>query len=132
MAELRPDKIVIENYPQGQSEELEAVNHPDQQAAGARRIRFGRELYIERDDFMERPAKKFFRLSPGAEVRLRYAYFVTCRDVVKTAAGEPVELRCSYHPATKGGNAPDRRKIKATLHWVSPADADSAEYLPYN
>ncbi len=93
MAVLRPLKIVIENYPQGQSEELEAVNHPDEQGAGTRRIRFGRELYIERDDFMEHPAKKFFRLSPGAEVRLRYAYFVTCRDVVKNAAGEPIELR---------------------------------------
>ena len=132
MAVLRPLKIVIENYPQGQSEELEAVNHPDEQGAGTRRIRFGRELYIERDDFMEHPAKKFFRLSPGAEVRLRYAYFVTCRDVVKNAAGEPIELRCSYDPATKGGNAPDGRKVKATMHWVSAADAVSAELRLYN
>src|SRR5260370_24203845 len=132
MAELRPDKIVIENYPQGQSEELEAVNHPDEQAAGTRRIRFGRELYIERDDFMEHPPKKFFGLSPGAEVRLRYAYFVTCRDVEKNAAGEPVELRCTYDPATRGGNAPDGRKVKATLHWVSAADAVPAEVRLYN
>jgi glutaminyl-tRNA synthetase len=132
MAVLRPLKIVLENYPQGQSEELEAVNHPDQQAAGARRIRFCRELYIERDDFMEHPPKKFFRLSPGAEVRLRYAYFITCRDVVKNAAGEPIELRCTYDPATKGGNAPDGRKVKATMHWVSAADAVSAEVRLYN
>ena len=88
-------------------------------AAGTRRIRFGRELFIERDDFMENPPKKFFRLSPGAEVRLRYAYFITCREVVKNAAGEVIELRCVYDPATKGGNAPDGRKVKATLHWVS-------------
>jgi len=132
MAVLRPLKIVIENYPQGQSEELEAVNHPDEQAAGTRRTRFGRELYIERDDFMEHPPKKFFRLSPGAEVRLRYAYFVTCRDVVKNAAGEPVELRCTYDPATKGGTAPDGRKVKATMHWVSAADAVWAEVRLYN
>ena len=132
MAVMRPLKIVIENYPQGRSEELEAVNHPDEQAAGTRRIRFGRELYIERDDFMEHPPKKFFRLSPGAEVRLRYAYLVTCREVVKNAAGEPVELRCTYDPATKGGNAPDGRKVKATMHWVSAADAVSAEVRFYN
>src|SRR5437016_4489434 len=109
MAVLRPLKVGIENYREGQVEELEAINHPDEQAAGTRRIRFGRELYIERDDFMEQPPKKFFRLSPGAEVRLRYAYFVTCRDVMKNAAGEPVELRCTYDPATKGGNALDGR-----------------------
>jgi len=132
MAVLRPLKIVIENYPQGQSEELEAVNHPDEQAAGTRTIRFSRELYIERDDFMEHPAKKFFRLSPGAEVRLRYAYFVTCREVVKNAAGEVVELRCTYDPATRGGNAPDGRKVKATMHWASAADAVSAEVRLYN
>jgi glutaminyl-tRNA synthetase len=132
MAVLRPLKIVIENYPQGQSEELEAVNHPDEPSAGTRRIGFSRELYIERDDFMEHPPKKFFRLSPGTEVRLRYAYFVTCRDVVKNAAGEVVELRCTYDPATKGGNAPDGRKVKATMHWVSVADAVSAEVRLYN
>ena len=114
MAVLRPLKVVIENYPEGQSEEIEAVNHPDDPAAGTRRIRFGRELFIERDDFMENPPKKFFRLSPGTEVRLRYAYFITCREVVKNAAGEVIELRCTYDPATKGGNAPDGRKVKAT------------------
>jgi glutaminyl-tRNA synthetase len=132
MAVLRPLKVVIENYPDGKSEELEAVNHPDDAAAGTRHIRFGRELYIERDDFMENPPKKFFRLSPGAEVRLRYAYFITCREVVKNAAGDIVELRCVYDPATKGGNAPDGRKVKATLHWVSAQDALPAEVRLYN
>ncbi|MBN9006502.1 MAG: glutamine--tRNA ligase/YqeY domain fusion protein [Rhizobiales bacterium] len=132
MAVLRPLKVVIENYPEGQSEELEAVNHPDDPSQGTRRIRFGRELYIEQDDFMENPPKKFFRLSPGNEVRLRYAYFITCRDVVKNAAGEVTELRCTYDPATKGGNAPDGRKVKATMHWVSAADAVPAEIRLYN
>jgi glutaminyl-tRNA synthetase len=132
MAVLRPLKVVIENYPQGQSEELDAVNHPDNPAAGTRKIRFGREIYIEQDDFMENPPKKFFRLSPGMEVRLRYAYFITCRDAVKNAAGEVTELRCTYDPATKGGNAPDGRKVKATMHWVSAADAVSAEVRLYN
>ena len=114
MAVLRPLKVVIENYPEGQTEELEAVNHPDDPAAGTRRVTFSRELYVERDDFMENPPKKFFRLSPGKEVRLRYAYFITCREVVKNAAGEVIELRCTYDPATRGGNAPDGRKVKAT------------------
>ena len=132
MAVLRPVKVVIENYPEGQSEELEAVNHPDDPAAGTRRLRFGRELYIERDDFMENPPKKFYRLSPGREVRLRYAYFITCREVVKNRAGEVVELRCSYDPETRGGNAPDGRKVQATLHWVSAADAVPAEVRLYN
>ena len=132
MAVLRPLKIVIENYPQGSSEEVEAVNHPENPAAGTRRIRFGREIFIERDDFMENPPKKFFRLSPGTEVRLRYAYFVTCREVVKNAAGEIVELRCTYDPATKGGNAPDGRKVKATMHWVSAEAALPAEVRLYN
>ena len=132
MAVLRPLKVVIENYPEGQSEELEAVNHPDDPAAGTRKIRFGRELYVERDDFMENPPKKFFRLSPGKEVRLRYAYFITCREVVKNAAGEVVELRCTYDPATRGGNAPDGRKVQATLHWVSAKDAVLAEVRLYN
>ncbi len=122
MAVLRPLKIVIENYPEGQSEELDAVNHPDDPTAGSRKIRFGRELYVERDDFMETPPKGFFRLSPGKEVRLRYAYFVTCREVVKDAAGEVVELRCTYDPATRGGDAPDGRKVKGTIHWVSAKD----------
>jgi len=132
MAVLRPLKIVIENYPEGKVEELEAVNHPDDATAGTRRIRFSRELFIERDDFMENPPKKFFRLSPGAEVRLRYAYFVTCREVVKNAAGAVTELRCVYDPATKGGNAPDGRKVKATLHWVSASHSIAAEVRLYN
>ncbi|HET8921306.1 MAG TPA: glutamine--tRNA ligase/YqeY domain fusion protein [Xanthobacteraceae bacterium] len=132
MAVLRPLKIVIENYPEGKSEELEAANHPDDASAGTRRIRFGRELFIERDDFMENPPKKFFRLSPGTEVRMRYAYFITCREVVKNAAGEVTELRCVYDPATKGGNAPDGRKVKATLHWVSAQDSVAAEVRLYN
>jgi glutaminyl-tRNA synthetase len=132
MAVLRPLKVVIENYPQGQSEEIEAVNHPDDPAAGTRRIRFGRELYVEREDFMENPPKKFYRLSPGAEVRLRYAYFITCKEVVKDAKGEVIELRCTYDPATRGGDAPDGRKVKATLHWVSAADAVDAEVRLYN
>lgn len=132
MAVLRPLKVVIENYPEGQSEELEAVNHPDDPAAGTRTITFGRELYIERDDFMENPPKKFFRLSPGKEVRLRYAYFVTCREVVKDASGEVIELRCTYDPETRGGNAPDGRKVKATMHWLSAAQSVPAEIRVYN
>jgi glutaminyl-tRNA synthetase len=132
MAVLRPLKVVIENYPEGRFEELEAVNHPDDPTAGTRRIRFGRELYVERDDFMESPPKKFYRLSPGREVRLRYAYFITCREVVKDAGGEVVELRCTYDPQTRGGNAPDGRKVQATLHWVGAADAVSAEVRLYN
>ena len=132
MGVLRPLKIVIENYPEGRSEEIEAVNHPDDPAAGTRRLRFGRELYVERDDFMEHPPKKFYRLSPGREVRLRYAYFITCREVVKNPAGEVVELRCSYDPQTRGGNAPDGRKVQATLHWVSAAAAVPAEVRLYN
>src|SRR5467141_2944387 len=132
MAVLRPLKVVIENYPEGQVEQLEAVNHPDDPSLGTRKISFGRELYIERDDFMENPPKKFFRLSPGNEVRLRYAYFVTCREAVKNAAGEIVELRCTYDPATKGGNAPDGRKVKATMHWLSAAQSLPAEIRLYN
>jgi glutaminyl-tRNA synthetase len=132
MAVLRPLKVVIENYPEGESEEIEAVNHPDDPAAGTRRIAFGRELYIERDDFMENPPKKFFRLSPGNEVRLRYAYFIKCREAVKNAAGEVIELRCTYDPATKGGNAPDGRKVKATMHWLPAAQSMPAEIRIYN
>jgi glutaminyl-tRNA synthetase len=132
MAVLRPLKVVIENYPEGQIEELEAINHPDDPAAGTRKIAFGRVLYIEQDDFMENPPKKFFRLSPGTEVRLRYAYFIKCREVVKNAAGEIAELRCIYDPATKGGNAPDGRKVKATLHWLSAARSIPAEVRIYN
>jgi glutaminyl-tRNA synthetase len=132
MAVLRPLKVVIENYPEGQSEELDAVNHPDNPAAGSRKIPFARELYVEREDFMENPPKKFFRLSPGKEVRLRYAYFITCRSVVKDAAGEVTELRCTYDPATKGGNAPDGRKVQATLHWVAAQASIQAEVRIYN
>jgi glutaminyl-tRNA synthetase len=132
MAVLNPLRVVIENYPEGQIEELEAINNPEDPSAGTRRIAFGRELYIEREDFMEDPPKKFFRLSPGREVRLRYAYFITCREAVKNAAGEVVELRCTYDPATKGGNAPDDRKVKATLHWVAAANAIAAEVRIYN
>jgi glutaminyl-tRNA synthetase len=132
MAVLRPLRVIIENYPEDTGEELEAVNHPDDPAAGTRTIRFGRELYVERDDFMENPPKKFYRLSPGREVRLRYAYFITCREVVKDAAGEVVALRCTYDPATRGGNAPDGRKVQATLHWVSAADSVPAEVRLYN
>jgi glutaminyl-tRNA synthetase len=132
MAVLRPLKVVIENYPEGQVEELDAVNHPDDPAAGTRKIKFGRELYIEQDDFMENPPKKFFRLSPGNEVRLRYAYFIKCREAIKNAAGDVVELRCSYDPATRGGNAPDGRKVKATMHWLSASDSLPAEIRIYN
>jgi glutaminyl-tRNA synthetase len=132
MAVLRPLRVIIENYPEGAGEELEAVNHPDDPGAGTLTIRFGRELYVERDDFMENPPKKFYRLSPGREVRLRYAYFITCREVVKDAAGEVVALRCTYDPATRGGNAPDGRKVQATLHWVSATDSVPAEVRLYN
>jgi glutaminyl-tRNA synthetase len=131
MAVLRPLKVTIENYPVGQTEELEAANHPDDPAAGTRRIKLGRELFIEHDDFMENPPKKFFRLAPGAEVRLRYAYFVTCREVKKNAKGEVTELICTYDPATKGGNAPDGRKVKSTIHWVSAEHAVDAEVRIY-
>ena len=132
MAVLRPLKVVIENYPEGQGEEIEAVNHPDDAAQGSRKLSFTRELYIERDDFMEVPEKKFFRMAPGREVRLRYAYFVTCKEVVKNDKGEVVELRCTYDPASKGGNSPDGRKVKATIHWVSAAHAVPAELRIYN
>jgi glutaminyl-tRNA synthetase len=132
MAVLRPIKVVIENWPEGKVEELEAANHPDDPAAGTRKIRFGREIWVEQDDFMENAPKKFYRLTPGKEVRLRYAYFVTCRQAIKNAAGEVVELRCTYDPASKGGNSPDGRKVQATLHWVSVADAVPAEVRLYN
>ncbi|CAN5212780.1 glutamine--tRNA ligase/YqeY domain fusion protein [soil metagenome] len=132
MAVLRPLKVVIENYPEGQVEQLDAVNHPEVPSLGTRQIPFGRELYIEHDDFMEAPPKKFFRLAPGREVRLRYGYFITCRDVVKNAAGEVVELRCSYDPATRGGNAPDGRKVKGTIHWVSATEGVPADVRLYN
>ena len=131
MAVLRPLKVVIENYPEGQVEQLEAVNHPDDASLGTRQIPFSRELYIEHEDFMEDPPKKFFRMAPGREVRLRYGYFITCRDVVKNDKGEVVELRCTYDPETRGGNAPDGRKVKATIHWVSASHAVPAEVRVY-
>ena len=131
-AVLDPLKVVIENYPEGQTEEMEVPNNPEDPSAGTRKVAFGRELWIERDDFMEEPVHKFFRLAPGREVRLRSAYFVTCTDVVKDAAGEIVELRCSYDPATRGGDAPDGRRPKATLHWLSVAHAVPAEVRLYD
>ena len=132
MAVLRPLKVVIENYPEGQSEELEAVNNPEDEGAGKRMVPFGREIYIEREDFMEDPPRKFFRLGPGREVRLRYAYFITCTDVIKDDSGEVVELRCTYDPATRGGDAPDGRKVKGTLHWVSADHAVAGEVRLYD
>ena len=132
MGVLRPLKIVLTNYPEGDDEELEAINNPGDPAAGTRRVPFSRELYIERDDFMEDPPKKFYRLAPGREVRLRYAYFITCEEVVKNNNGEIVELRCSYDPETRGGNAPDGRKVKSTLHWVSANHALDAEVRLYD
>ncbi len=132
MAVLRPLKVVIENYPEGKTEEMSAVNNPEDADAGTRPVPFSRELYIEREDFMEDPPRKFFRLAPGREVRLRYAYFVTCTDVIKDAAGEVVELRCTYDPASRGGDSPDGRKVKATLHWVSAAHAIPAKARIYD
>jgi len=131
-AVLDPLKVVIENYPGGQVEEMEVVNNPEDPAAGTRMVPFTREMWIERDDFMEEPPTKFFRLAPGREVRLRSAYFVTCREVVKDAAGTIVELRCTYDPATRGGDAPDGRRPKATLHWISAAHALPAEVRLYD
>ncbi len=131
MGVLNPLKVVITNYPEGQSETLEAVNNPEDPAAGTREVPFSRVLYIEQDDFMENPPRKFFRLAPGREVRLRYAYFITCEEVIKDDAGNVVELRCSYDPATRGGDAPDGRKVKATLHWVSAEHALASEVRLY-
>ena len=119
MAVLDPLQVVIENYPEGQVEEMDVVNNPEDPSAGTRKVPFSRVLYIEQDDFREDPPKKFFRLAPGREVRLRNAYLITCSEVVKDDPGEIVELRCTYDPATRGGDAPDGRKVKATLHWVS-------------
>jgi glutaminyl-tRNA synthetase len=131
-AVLRPLRLVIENYPEGQVEELEAVNNPEDLSAGTRTVPFARDLWIERDDFIEDPPSKFFRLAPGREVRLRYAYFVTCTDVVKDASGEIVELRCTYDPETRGGDAPDGRRPKATLHWLAAEHAVPAEVRLYD
>ncbi len=132
MGVLNPLKVVITNYPDGKSEELDAVNNPEDKSAGMRKIPFSKVLYIEKDDFMEDPPRKFFRLAPGREVRLRYAYFITCNEVIKDNNGEITELRCSYDPETKGGNAPDGRKVKATMHWVSAKHALNAEVRLYN
>ena len=132
MAVLRPLKVVIENFPEGEVEELEAINNPEDESAGTRSVPFSRELYIERDDFMLDPPKKFYRLGPGREVRFRYAFFVTCQEAVTDESGEVIELRCSYDPATRGGSAPDGRKVKSTIHWVSAEHAVSAEVRLYD
>jgi glutaminyl-tRNA synthetase len=133
MAVLRPLKVVIDNYPEGQVEEMEAINNPEDPAAGTRTVPFSKVLYIEQDDFREDPPKQFFRLSPGREVRLRYGYFITCTGVVKNASGEIAEVHCTYDPATRGGNAPpDGRKVKATIHWVSGSQASSGEVRLYD
>jgi len=132
MGVLNPLKVVITNYPEGQVELMEAINNPEDESMGTRQVPFTRELYIEREDFMENPPKKFFRLSPGTEVRLRYAYFVKCDEVVKDENGDVVELHCSYDPASKGGNSPDGRKVKATLHWVSATENIEAEVRLYD
>jgi glutaminyl-tRNA synthetase len=132
MGVLNPLRVVIENYPEGQEEEFEVANNPEDPTAGSRRVPFSRVLYLERDDFMEHPPKKFFRLAPGREVRLRGAYFVTCTGIDRNDAGEITGLRCSYDPATRGGDAPDGRKVKATLHWVSAGHALEAEVRLYD
>jgi glutaminyl-tRNA synthetase len=132
MAVMNPLKVVIDNYPEGESEELDAVNNPEDPSAGTRKVPFGRELYIEQDDFREDPPSKFFRLAPGREVRLRYAYFIKCVSVVKDENGEIAELHCTYDPATRGGDAPDGRKVKATMHWVSAKDAVPSEARIYS
>ncbi|HEX7288066.1 MAG TPA: glutamine--tRNA ligase/YqeY domain fusion protein [Candidatus Angelobacter sp.] len=132
MAVLRPLKVVIDNYPEGQTEEMEAVNNPEDASAGTRKVPFSRELYIEQDDFREEPPKGYYRLSPGKEVRLRYGYFITATNIVKNAQGEIMEVHCTYDPATRGGNAPDGRKVKSTIHWVSAAHAINAEVRLYD
>ena len=132
LAVLRPLKVVIENYPEGQVEHLDAINNPEDPDAGTRTLSFSRELYIDRDDFMEDPPRKFFRLAPGREVRLRYGYFITCTDVIKDDAGEVIELRCTYDPETRGGQAPDGRRVRGTIHWVSAEHAINAEVRLYD
>jgi glutaminyl-tRNA synthetase len=131
MAVLRPLKVVIDNYPELQVEEMDAVNNPEDATAGTRKVPFSRVLYIEQDDFREEPPKGYFRLSPGREVRLRYGYFITCTSIVKNEKGEVVEVHCSYDPASRGGNSPDGRKVKSTIHWVSAAHAVDAEVRIY-
>jgi glutaminyl-tRNA synthetase len=133
MAVLNPLKVVIENYPADFGEELDAVNNPEDPEMGTRKVPFSRVIYIERDDFMENPPKQFYRLAPGREVRLRYAYFITCTSVIKNkTTGEVSELRCTYDPATRGGDSPDGRKVKSTIHWVSAAHAGEAEVRLYD
>jgi glutaminyl-tRNA synthetase len=132
MAVLRPLKVVIEDYPDGQVEQMDVVNNPEDPSAGTRKVPFSKVVYIEQDDFLEDPPKKFFRLAPGREVRLRNAYLITCREVVKDSSGRIVELRCTHDPASRGGDAPDGRKVKATLHWVSAAHARDAEVRLYD
>ena len=132
MGVLRPLKVVIDNYPEGESEELDAINNPEDESAGTRKVPFSRELWIERTDFMEDPPKKFFRLGIGREVRLRYAYYITCVDVVKDESGEVVEVHCTYDPETKGGDSPDGRKVKGTIHWVSAQHAVEAQVRVYD
>ena len=132
MTVLRPLKVVITNFPDGRIEQVDVINNPEDPSAGTRQVPFTRELYIEREDFMENPPKKFFRLSPGREVRLRCAYFITCQEVVKDDRGEVVELRCTYDPATRGGDSPDGRRVKATLHWVPAAQAIAVEVRLYD
>jgi glutaminyl-tRNA synthetase len=131
MAVLRPLRLVIDNYPEGQVEQMDAVNNPEDASAGNRKVPFSRVLYIEQDDFRENPPKQFYRLAPGREVRLRYGYLVTCTNVVKNGTGEVVEVHCTYDPATRGGNTPDGRKVKSTIHWVSADHALDAEVRLY-
>ena len=132
MAVLRPLRVVIDNYPEGQVEQMEAVNNPEDASAGTRQVPFSKVIYIEQEDFREDPPKQYYRLSPGREVRLRYAYFITCTGVVKNEKGEVVEVHCTYDPATRGGNAPDNRRVKSTIHWVSAAHAIDAEARLYD
>src|SRR5260370_30994514 len=131
MAVLGPLKVEIDNYPENHVDEMDAVNNPEDANAGTRKVPFSRVLYIEQDDFREDPPKQYYRLSPGREVRLRYGYFITCKSVVKNDKGEVVEVHCTYDPATRGGNAPDGRKVKSTIHWVSAAHAIDAEVRIY-
>jgi glutaminyl-tRNA synthetase len=132
MAVLKPLKVVITNYLDNQEEDLDAINNPENESAGTRKVPFSKELYIEQDDFMEDPPKKFFRLAPGKEVRLRYAYFITCQEVIKDDKGNILELRCTYDPLTKGGDSPDGRKVKGTIHWVSAKHAVDAQVRLYD
>jgi glutaminyl-tRNA synthetase len=132
MGVLRPLRVVIDNYPEGQVEQMEAVNNPEDASAGSRTVPFSRVLYIEQDDFREDPPKQYFRLSPGREVRLRYGYLVTCTSVVKDSSGQVIEVHCTYDPATRGGNTPDGRKVKGTIHWVSAEHAIDAEVRLYD